>query len=97
MNTLQLEGIWVEKGGTTLPLKDTSEMSPKLTPSSHQIPKQYKMLETITDKSGSRASNGGWKRFEPAREILGGVMRWEYLLGKCSLLIMSLLAWKTCT
>ena len=73
MNTLQLEGIWIERGATILPLKGTDEMSTELTPSSHQSPKQYKMLETITDKSGSRASNAGRKHFETTREILGGL------------------------
>lgn len=89
METLQIEGLWIEKGGRLLPVdsapndKDDwlegNEAGFQTTPSDSS---EKKMLEVVTDLPGSTAGRDRGKTSGTARGILGGVMGWEYLLGE---------------
>jgi hypothetical protein len=78
LETLQLEGIWIDKGGQLLPFESSTSSTGYHSPG----PTKNKMLEIITDLPGSKAGKDRSKNTGITREILGGVMGWEYLLGE---------------
>lgn len=81
VETLQIEGIWINEGGQLLPHQN----SPKIAESLSQQTKatsQRRMLEIVTDLPGFVVGKDRRKSTGTSRGILGGVMGWEYLLGE---------------
>jgi len=80
VETLQVEGIWIDQGGQIVP-RDTSDSGDGFFPAqSKKYPTvQSKMLEVITDLPGSKV---GTEKSGITHTILGGVLGWEYLLGE---------------
>jgi hypothetical protein len=87
--TLQIEGLWIDKGGRLLPVDGTPNNKDEWLSGSQvgfqPLPldsSQKRMLEIVTDLPGSMASRDRHRNAGTARGILGGVMGWEYLLGE---------------
>lgn len=81
VETLQVEGIWLEEGGQLLPSEGSSNTDLL---SQDQPLKGHvrKMLEIVTDLPGSISGQDRRKKTGVGRGILGGVLGWEYLLGE---------------
>ncbi|KAK6586667.1 hypothetical protein PZA11_001724 [Diplocarpon coronariae] len=73
VQTLQIEGIWIDEGGQLLPYKNLHEQITQ--------PAQ-RMLEIVTDLPGSLTGEDRQRTIGASRGILGGVLGWEYLLGE---------------
>ncbi len=88
VETLQLEGIWIDQKGRLLPFdiyesdKNAQRDGLQLSPDTLTSPMQRKMLEIVTDMPGSLAGKDRRKSIGTTRSILSGVMGWEYLLGE---------------
>jgi hypothetical protein len=80
VETLQVDGIWIDQGGEVLP-HETSVFGDDFPPAQNKHV-QNKMLEVVTDLPGSKAGRDKGKSSGITHEILGGVMGWEYLLGE---------------
>jgi len=80
VETLQVEGIWIDQGGEVLP-HEASVFGDDFPPAQNKHV-QNKMLEVVTDLPGSKAGRDKGKSSGITHEILGGVMGWEYLLGE---------------
>ena len=87
VETLQVEGLWIDEGGQLLPFDSFSTKHPTTddgladaTGLAH--PEFRKMLEIVTDLPGSMTGRDRHKATGRTRAILGGVMGWEYLLGE---------------
>jgi len=80
VETLQVEGIWIDEEGQLLSIETDSTKS--LADASKHPSPQRKMLEVITDNSGSFAGRDRKKNTHSRSGILGGVGGWEYLLGE---------------
>jgi hypothetical protein len=84
VETLQVEGIWIDEAGQLLPFEPISTAKPPTTDDTelaHQSPDR-KMLELVTDLPGSMAGRDRRKKSRSRDDILGGVVGWEYLLGE---------------
>ena len=88
VETLQIEGLWIDEGGELLPFEPVSA---NLVATDGRLPNapeparprpHRKMLEIVTDLPGSMAGRDKWKNTGTTRGIIGGVMGWEYLLGE---------------
>jgi hypothetical protein len=84
--TLQDEGLLKEEDGQLLPFEDVpAPMASELQDASVLIrpvaSHNHKMLEVVTDLPGSLAGRDKRLYSGKSREILGGVLGWEYLLG----------------
>lgn len=77
--TLQFEGLWIDRGGRVLPSFSEKEVVLGL----RTQPKR-KMLEIVTDQFGSMAGKDRRKHTSDfgIHSILGAVMGWEYLIGE---------------
>jgi hypothetical protein len=83
IDTLQVKGLWIDEGGQLLPpLPPPNDVTALETTPSSAVLQQRKLLEIITDMTGSITVRNEQKRVGTARGILGGVMGWEYLLGE---------------
>jgi hypothetical protein len=85
LETLQVEGIWIDAGGELLPYETSMGSDNKLPPgdqTQYHSPAKNKMLEIVTDLPGSKVGKDKRKNNSFAHGILGGVMGWEYLLGE---------------
>ena len=90
---VELEGIWLSKGGKLVRIEGTfgnEDWDPE-DRQDHEDHEEYenhedldrkKMLEVITDSPGSIADNHRSSRTGGADGLLAGVMGWEYLLGE---------------
>jgi hypothetical protein len=83
VETLNVEGIWIDEGGQLLSFESDSTAKlpstdlPELAhPGLHRT-----MLEIVTDNPGSVAGRDKRKNTSKTHGILGGVTGWEYLLG----------------
>jgi hypothetical protein len=84
VETLQVEGLWINERGQLLPYQTTTG-SHGNGPGEHEtesLPAKPKMLEIVTDLIGSKAGKERRKNIGAEQTILGGVMGWEYLLGE---------------
>jgi hypothetical protein len=81
LETLQVEGIWIDEGGQLLPCEVPTDFRDSFLPDRCPSPVQNRMLEIVTDMSGSKAGKDKHKKSGITGEILGGVLGWEYLLG----------------
>jgi hypothetical protein len=88
VETLQIEGLWIDEGGQLLPFEPVST---NLVATDGRLPNapelaylglHRKMLEIVTDLPGSMAGRDRWKNIGTTRGIIGGVIGWEYLLGE---------------
>lgn len=79
VETLQIEGIWIDEGGQLLPYQTQATTEPF---SQTKSPSPRRMLEIVTDLPGSMAGKDRRKNAGTSRGILAGVMGWEYLLGE---------------
>ncbi|KAF4633127.1 hypothetical protein G7Y89_g4999 [Cudoniella acicularis] len=91
VETLQVKGIYIDESGQLLPLDAvvsgseddaSSESSPEGDDTQITSLTLKKMLEVVTDFPGSTAWRERYKTTSTTRDILGGVMGWEYLLGE---------------
>jgi hypothetical protein len=82
VETLQVEGVWIDEGGQLLPHEESSASEDGLPLGLPASPANYKMLEIVTDLPGSKAAKEKGKSIGTTHGILGGVMGWEYLLGE---------------
>lgn len=91
VETLQVEGLWIEEGGQLLPraTDDTSGTSgsyPSMSENTvHTISNKLshqRMLEIVTDLPGSMSAGKHNGKQSRTRGILDGVLGWEYLLGE---------------
>ncbi|PMD65203.1 uncharacterized protein K444DRAFT_659492 [Hyaloscypha bicolor E] len=82
LETLQVEGIWIDEGAQLLPCETSTDFGDNFPPAQCPSPVQNKMLEIITDMPGLKAGKDKNKKSGITHEILGGVMGWEYLLGE---------------
>jgi hypothetical protein len=86
LETLQVEGIWIDEGAHLLPYDASSTGSDdKLSPvdqNNHASSVKHKMLEIVTDLPGSKVANGKRRNSGITHEVLDGVMGWEFLLGE---------------
>jgi hypothetical protein len=82
LETLQVEGIWIDEGAQLLPCETSTDFGDNFPPAQCPSPVQNKMLEIVTDMPGSKAGKDKHKESGITHEILGGVMGWEYLLGE---------------
>ncbi|PBP22147.1 LigA protein [Diplocarpon rosae] len=73
LQVFQIEGIWIDEGGQLLPYQNLHEQIAQTA---------RKMLEIVTDLPGSLAGRDRRKSIGTGRDILGGVLGWEYLLGE---------------
>ncbi|KAI9056185.1 hypothetical protein LZ554_001113 [Drepanopeziza brunnea f. sp. 'monogermtubi'] len=81
VETLQVEGIWIDKSGQLLPYEgslNADRLFEDRLLNSHP----RKMLEIVTDLPGSMSGRDSRKNTGDGRAILGGVLGWEYLLGE---------------
>lgn len=81
VETLQIEGIWIDDGGQLLPYQSSPRTADPFSQQTKDTA-QRRMLEIVTDLSGSIAGKDRRKNTGTSRGILGGVMGWEYLLGE---------------
>ncbi|KAH6710763.1 hypothetical protein BKA61DRAFT_658609 [Leptodontidium sp. MPI-SDFR-AT-0119] len=81
VETLQIEGIWIDDGGQLLPYQSSPSTADPFSQQTKDTA-QRRMLEIVTDLSGSIAGKDRRKNTGTSRGILGGVMGWEYLLGE---------------
>lgn len=84
VETLQVEGIWIDEAGQLLSMDvQAAASTPNVdtTAPMHQKPHR-KMLEIVTDQPGSLAGRDRRKNTRLTGGILGGVVGWEYLLGE---------------
>ena len=85
LETLQVEGIWIDKGAHLLPYDTPTGSDDRLSPvdqNNYASSVKPRMLEIVTDLLGSKAANGKRKNSGITHEVLDGVMGWEYLLGE---------------
>jgi hypothetical protein len=85
VETLQVEGLWIDNGGQLLPYEPTTGSEGNLPledPIIEPSPVKPKMLEIVTDLLGSKAGQERRKNTGATQKILGGVMGWEYFLGE---------------
>ncbi len=85
LETLQVEGIWIDEGAHLLPYDAPTGSDERLSPvdqNNYASSVKPKMLEIVTDLLGSRAASGKRKNSGITHEVLNGVMGWEYLLGE---------------
>lgn len=84
VETLQVEGIWIDEAGQLLPFKTDSTAEGPTAGSTELIHSRphRKMLEIVTDLPGSMAGRDRRKNTRLRGGILGGVVGWEYLLGE---------------
>jgi hypothetical protein len=85
LETLQVEGIWIDEGAHLLPYDAPPGSDDKVSPvdqNNYASSVKPKMLEIVTDLLGSKAANGKRKNSGITHEVLDGVMGWEYLLGE---------------
>ena len=80
VETLQIEGIWIDEGGHLLQCQDEQTAASPLSQQAKSTT-QRRMLEIVTDLPGSVAEKGR-RNSGTSRNILGGVLGWEYLLGE---------------
>lgn len=78
VETLQVQGIWLDEDGELLPYASESDSNKQ----SMKLEQPRKMIEIVTDLPGSVAGRDRGKSVATNRGILGGVMGWEYLLGE---------------
>ncbi|KAG0651696.1 hypothetical protein D0Z07_1666 [Hyphodiscus hymeniophilus] len=82
VETLQVEGIWIDEEGQLLPPEpDLAAKAPKTDATVFAHP-QRKMLEIVTDLLGSLAGRDKRESTRSRGSILSGVVGWEYLLGE---------------
>ncbi|TVY68783.1 hypothetical protein LSUE1_G006151 [Lachnellula suecica] len=83
IETLQVNGLYIDQGGQLLPYDTTPSRLQEETATreltTQSIPK---MLEVVTDLPGSTTGRDKRRSIGTTRGILGGVMGWEYLLGE---------------
>ncbi|KAH8803904.1 hypothetical protein F5882DRAFT_425342 [Hyaloscypha sp. PMI_1271] len=82
LETLQVEGIWIDEGAQLLPCETSTDLGDNFPPAQCPSPVQNKVLEIVTDMPGSKAGKDKHKESGITHEILGGVTGWEYLLGE---------------
>lgn len=85
VETLQVDGLWIEETGTLLPL--AAENHPGIDtslegPLSFEVTPRKRFLEVVTDLPGSIPFESENRRNGATREVVGGVLGWEYLLGE---------------
>lgn len=81
IETLQVDGIWIDKGAELLPFEKNPHMDEMIgTASAAQD--SNKMLEVVTDQVGWMAGRHAREASGSIHGILCGVMGWEYLLGE---------------
>ena len=84
VETLQVEGIWIDEAGQLLPF-ETESATKLLTMDGTELVhlgSHHKMLEIVTDHAGSMAGRGRKENTRSRGSVLGGVIGWEYLLGE---------------
>lgn len=87
---VELEGIWLSKGGKLVRIEGTfgnedwdhEDHEDHEEHENHDDRDRKKMLEVITDSPGSVTDNYRSSRTGGADGLLAGVMGWEYLLGE---------------
>jgi hypothetical protein len=89
VETLQIEGIWIDKAGQLLPYTISHSFSDEaVNPSQVEATAfpsamvQRKMLEIVTDLPGSRAGKDRHNDIGTIRGIVNGVTGWEFLIGE---------------
>lgn len=82
VETLQVEGVWIDEGAQLLPHENFSGSEDSLPLRDQRLPAKHKMLEIVTDLPASKAGKERGKNIGTTHGILGGVMGWEYLLGE---------------
>jgi hypothetical protein len=89
VETLQIEGIWIDEVGQLLPVAispTSSDEAVKLSQveatSFASAMVQRKMLEIVTDLPGSRAGRDRHNDIDTIRGIVNGVTGWEFLIGE---------------
>jgi hypothetical protein len=84
VETLQVEGVWIDEGGQLLPHDNFSGSEDILPVEDETNPSHVKakMLEIVTDLLASKAGKDRSKNIGTTRGILTGVMGWEYFLGE---------------
>jgi hypothetical protein len=89
VETLQIEGIWIDEAGQLLPSAisigspDEAVYPSQLeATASASTMVQRKMLEIVTDLPGSRAGRDRHSDIGTIRGIVNGVTGWEYLIGE---------------
>jgi hypothetical protein len=85
LQTIQIEGVWIDEGGQLLPPGSNAGITPVegLHATKHGLSGQSlsKMLEIVTDLPGSVAGREKKGSHSPIHDILSGVLGWEYLVG----------------
>ncbi|XMA09026.1 hypothetical protein WAI453_001817 [Rhynchosporium graminicola] len=81
VETLQIEGIWINEGGQLLPHPGSPNPGDRFKQQT-KTSAPRRMVEIVTDLPGSTASKEKSKNTGTARSIMNGVLGWEYLLGE---------------
>ncbi|CZT50970.1 uncharacterized protein RSE6_12047 [Rhynchosporium secalis] len=81
VETLQIEGIWINEGGQLLPHPGSPNPGDRFKQQT-KTSAPRRMVEIVTDLPGSTASKEKSKNTGTARSIMKGVLGWEYLLGE---------------
>lgn len=85
VQTLQIEGLWIDDGGQLLPLGSDTDYSALdgALETKHGLSGRplRKMLEVLTDLPGSVAGKENGRIRGLSRDALNGVLSWEYLIG----------------
>ncbi len=89
VETLQVEGLWIDTQGQLLPPDASSgqeegSLSGDQLKSQSQLisPGRIKMLEILTDLPGSMSEKEKDHQIRPAHRILRELMSWQYLIGQ---------------
>jgi len=88
LETLQVQGIWIDEGGRLLPCENPTSSKNSVSAEDVGSQIQYpllekpKMLEIVTDLPGAKTGKDRQNNNGMTHAILGGVMGWEYLLGE---------------